>query len=1126
MPTIFEKIETALAESAVDVQINVQIGQLGAVQFSLRQFSENGRAGIESFIQDLKNVPPPKSLHAADLEASFQALLAAFPDELSGVSVETTQKTDEIIQYVEDAYLGPLGAFYELYRCIDELMLKFQGAGFSGGSNAGNQNAAPFASANVVFSPALVAGLGELGQAFDDLIVPIEDVDSLLLLAAIVLSYIPREYFSTAQVAYLDEIRQVVETLVEWSQLSDSALAAKLEQSLSSMNTFLAGCFADLQPLIAAAENAATQFNDLYTQNDPNQDILDITAGLDQLAIAIHSADLTQVNAALNTLNPKTAGLKTKLQAISTGFFDSNADDELAKTLEDLLDQLEDKMLILLNQLKPAFELDAIQLFPDTFPPKEIDLELDNILEAIQRALSGLCKLVHKLNLDAIAGDFQTATLHLNQKITDWKAVVDAFYVQLQDNLEDVQTEVDNIDIAEIMEDAKKSIQDFEEQLTAEIELIFQKIQKVINDFVILAENTAGAYSYDDLEQSLDTFMQSVSEVLMEYQDDLERIKKTMQQVTEKLKTYSFKTVSDLVVNQIDEVTAELKEIDTENTNPALVAALNAALLVLPVEEELRAKMDQLQDELDHLIEEGPVALLNKIKDKPAELLEAIKAKSPVPLIKEKLSGYYRELLEILGAFEPNELLQPLKDQLTELDALIAAAENPCRQLDVIVALYADLLAAVDRFKPGEILAFLEAEKARLAAAVDKAIPEDFVDEIIQRLQSIEDAPQKLSDLLQKVCDLAANFDDPEDQLDDWLAVIYTKIDNLSNIPSLDNLIQDANDQVNSFEHDEIDTKINANLLLLVGALQTLDPKDQLTNLLLAYNGVVTSPIDDLPEPERTKVLLFLADFDPFKPTIEANLVAFQGLLEKLQHYKDQLTDWKTLFLGPNSPLHACLPTSANIKQLIKDCIEAEFREPLLALLSFLPQIKTFVTEVKIAVDAFIACLPNISGFSNGLINIDSAIDSAKSLVTGLSLEPLYDLETLYATVRNKLNQIDLAGLQNEVCAAFDDMRNNIRFSELLTQAQIDSLDASYQNLLSVAEQFDPVAWVEENLEGEFERLLGPYLDDFDLSAFFTAMIERLEQLKQELRDELDRIYKEFTEMLDAVPNVIQININ
>ncbi|HRI60103.1 MAG TPA: hypothetical protein PK228_10280, partial [Saprospiraceae bacterium] len=714
MPTIFEKIETALAESTVDVQINAQVGELGSVRLSLKQFSENGRAEIESFIKDLGEVPPPKSLHAKDLEDSFNAFLAAFPDSVSGVSVETSAKTDELVKYVHDVYVAPLEAFFDLYRSIDELLLQFQGVGFAGNSGAGNSNTAPLSGTGMVFSPDLVAGLEELKNALDDIIAPVNGVDSLIILAAIVIAYIPREYFSTSQAGYLDEVLEMAQTLADWSTLSNSALAAKLLTNLQSVDTFLGECFTDLEPLVTAAENAGTALTTLYNSNKPDQDILDITAGLDKLAIGISSQpqDLTAVNDALATLNVKTVDLKTKLEAITTGFFEGDADDDLAKALEDLLDQLEDKIIDILNRLKPPIELEPIHLFPDTFSIKNIDLELDDAVEAVHRALSGLCALIQKLNLGPIAAGFQTATGNLNQKISEWEALVDDFYDQVKEKLETVEDQIDGIDTAAVLDDAKKKIKEYKELIQTEVTWILTKIQKTIDDYVKLVEQTAGQYSYEDLEESLNTFIQSVAEILMEYQDEMDKVKNTIETVTEKLKSYSFKSVSDLVVELIDEVTEELNGIDPEKTNDALLVGLTVALAVIPTEEELRKKMDKLEAQLDELIESGPIALLNKIKDKPAELLAKIKEKSPVPLIKEKLSEQYKTLIATLEKFEPSLLLNPLEEKLQEIDALIAPSDNPCKQFDVVVELYAKLLATLARFKPETILAVLEAEKA------------------------------------------------------------------------------------------------------------------------------------------------------------------------------------------------------------------------------------------------------------------------------------------------------------------------------------------------------------------------------------------------------------------------------
>jgi len=1133
MPNLIEEIEQILDQNTLDILIEVQLGQLGSIDLSFRQFSKNARAEIKSFLSDLSNIPLPSDIHAQTLENTFNQVLDTFPEQFSGVSVELSDKSEEIVQHIEDVYLSPLTEFFELYRCIDELLLKFQGVGFAGNSEP--QDTAPFASANLMLSKSLKDGLDELLVALGEIESPLTGVESLIVLMGVVLSFVPREYFSTTQSPFIDEIQYLLETLNEWYSTSDaSELAEKVLGSLTDRNHFLATCFDELEPLIAAADDAAIVLEEAYVTHNPNPEVLAITAGLDQLAIAVSLKNLQEINEVIFGLEGEddlvetglvenAENLKNKFQAISDEFTSSETDDQLAVVMESLLQAFEEKMLYIFSQLKPTFELDVIQLFPDTFPAKEIDLELDNILGAIKKGLAWLCALLEKLNLQNISNEFASATTNLNYKLADWDDLVEEFYTEINNKITGLKDNIEGIDTAQVQADVLSQIETYKNGIQSEVQWVFNKIERRIDDFILLVKSTAGDYSYEDLEQNLNNLLQSLSGVLMKYLTILDKLKVIIDKVIAQLKAQSFKAVSDLVVTQIDKTTTDLDSLDPEQINAGVLLALTVALEVLPTKELLQEQMQELQAELDELIAKGPVALIESVKDKPAELVDKILAKLPYPMIKEKLDEAYRKLSAGLEEFTPSQLLDPISAKLSEIDTTIAELNNPCHLLDPVVTLYDKLVAALDRFDSEAVLEALQKQKDKIAAAVEGVQPEPYIDAIIERLEDVEEAPQKLTELLEKISQLTAKFDDPEAQLDDWLILLYEKIDGLDNIPNLEeniaDLIQQSTETTDGFLSQEI--ALTNRVATLIGLIQIVENEDQLTNFLLAYNNVLVSPIDELPETERIMVKEFLVDFDPFVPTITTNLEAFQGIVEQLKTYKDKLTDWQTIFFGPNSPLAPCIPDDTDLKEIIKDCIETQFKPPLLALLSFLPEVKIFVDEVKTLLDAFITdCLPDISGLSDGLEDIKSTLDTVKNSLLVLDLEPGYNLETLYQTVKSRLNEIDPTEMQTAVCLAFDELRNSLKMSELLSTDDIQSLDDSYANLLEVANTFDPVAWVEAALEPEFERLLKPYLDSFDLSKHFELLLEKLEDLKKELREELDRIHEEFVEMLEAVPRL------
>lgn len=1142
MPTVFEKIANTLEQNTIDLQVSVQVGDLGAIQVSLRNFVDNVEAEFQSFIDDLSDVPVPTSVRAEDLETSFNALLDALPQDVSGLSIEITNETATIINHIDSAYIQPLATFFELYRCVDELIHSFPNLAITGpGVTTGPGGEAPAPTTDFMLSGALRDRLQALSDSFDELAAPLNGVAGLMVVA-VVISYLPRRFFSADQLSQIDGIQLTVDTLVEWAN-NPNNIPTWLEDALQRVDDFVNDCFSasDLTDLISDAEQACIDFNNLYTANNPQADLSNIIAALDQLAIGINSdpTSLSDIDAALAVLTPgKAQTLKDKLQAISTGFFDGTTDENFTNGIDELLAKLEEKLLHILNQFSPAFETDLSSQWPALFPPQDINLELDHIADGVHNALQGLCNLINRLNLETISQDLVDDANNFQSDVQNWRDTLEGFFGQIDTQLLGFNNDVSAIqtEMGEVFNELQTEIDNHTESITSEVEQFLSLINTRIEGFIQLAENSAGSYTYEDLEASLDSFMQTVSESLQEFEADLERLQKNLKKVIADIETVSFKAVSDLVVDLIDDASTKLAGIDKDKVNDGLLLALTAALAVIPTEEELQSKIGELKEKMDELIEEGPVALLERIKDKPAEILADLQKKSPVPLIKERLSVIYGEIVTTLDRFQPTTLLEILPAKLAELQHLIDTANNPCHHLDAIIELHEDVLVAYDRLQPDRIKAFLETQQQQVAEVLDAAIPDALLQDIVNRLQAIADAPQDAIDLLDKVCAIIDSFTlNPENQIDNWLADINNAIDGLPNITALDNLIQGIRFKVDLFRNIELDLKVKTNLFTSLGLLQVLsDPLDSSLGLipeyLHAYNGVFSihaDRINALPEPQRSKTLLVLQNFNPFVPEIEHNLSALEVLLERIRGFDEKLEEILNVWLSPNSPIYECLPLGANIEQVLKDCVAAEFKQPLLQLIDWLSPLSDLLSQVKTELNTFLSCLPDISGMAQALQDITAALENLQDMVANTTITPVSTIITNYEQVRNLLTALvpadptqGLPGLRDAVCQSFEQFKASLQVSELLQQEDLEALEAVYQNLVDIAAQFDPVQWAEDSLEEEYNRLVAPLLDDFDLTQIFYLMLEKLSQLQEELKEELDRILKEFMEMLAAVPRL------
>src|SRR5690349_15933250 len=96
MPTIFERLDTALSGNGAAGQLDGQIASLGSVAGTVGQLIQDPPSGIQDLLSHLGTVGLPDLSLGGDLPGTFSKIQAALPSDLSSVTGELSSRLTDL----------------------------------------------------------------------------------------------------------------------------------------------------------------------------------------------------------------------------------------------------------------------------------------------------------------------------------------------------------------------------------------------------------------------------------------------------------------------------------------------------------------------------------------------------------------------------------------------------------------------------------------------------------------------------------------------------------------------------------------------------------------------------------------------------------------------------------------------------------------------------------------------------------------------------------------------------------------------------------------------------------------------------------------------------------------------
>ena len=167
---------------------------------------------------------------------------------------------------------------------------------------------------------------------------------------------------------------------------------------------------------------------------------------------------------------------------------------------------------------------------------------------------------------------------------------------------------------------------------------------------------------------------------------------------------------------------------------------------------DLHPATDPIVAEFGELVEAGPLALLNRVKDAPKRLLDEVKRFEPAALVGDQLGAPYRQLLDQADSFSASQLFAAADAELARARQRLLDTARPSRALEPLRAPVQELFARLDAFSAEALLAPLTEKVEQTIAQIIEASP---VDEILGAINGVFDTVRDVLAFAQRIQSVA-----------------------------------------------------------------------------------------------------------------------------------------------------------------------------------------------------------------------------------------------------------------------------------------------------------------------------------------------------------------------------------
>lgn len=1123
MPAVSAQISVSVDTGDLEQRLGAQVSQLQQVIALVIRLIDEPPTEFTDFTALLGNLPLPEFDVAGDFSATLDSAMEALPLDLGDVTGALDGDLDQIgdlITQLQDLLQNAVRAASSIEKLVS---LDFRCTGDQADEASEPEPAAPGDNPAADRMTRTAEQTQQVNEMLDRLPAS-PTVGSLVEMLLPADDPKKRNRLFQLTLPILDDIVEPLKTLSRWSSSDANAIAAELEATLAT--------------LVLQLRNAARQLLDtlLVDLNNtlPELALPTLTGFADAYEVAVSSLvsaledeDSVAISSALAVLNQLLDDTAATLDS-----WDSSVAAQLqalCARLDSVPSAMLDHISHLMTLLEPvALPDQAVSIFPTPQAPEAAVIAA--IQEAVEPIFDQLEDLLGLLDFSALQSEVGGVASQAQTIARSVEAGLTGVAVETQSLFDNLSTQLDSVDLNTLRAQIEGEVGQFSVRLQRELGTAFEPAAAAVNAVMQQLSDALDAFDAEDIVAALQSVLDAIADVLGggEIAAALATVREALATVTGTLEQLSFAPITGEVVSLIEQMTQALQGLQQIDINDAAKAALSAALQVLP--DDLQPVTGPILEEFDDLIEAGPVSLLERVAARPQQLLEEINRFRPGDLIGESLATPYREALNKMEPFKPSELFSALDNELQTAKKALLKNAKPSRAMNALAGPFQSLETELQRYSPDTLLAPLEARIEQSIQQVIDASPVDEVTEQVERVFNVVNealnVPTTLIATMQRIDTLMTQLSQPDQQIDSWRDAMLDKVEGIASSTGINAALSELNGALRDSAHAAVLSAFDTGVAPLQSALNDFDPATRLTVLLPSYNRA-RSLADALPaSPDSVAIVATLERLDPSRATplrvsseLQKCLTGSRTALAALQQ------EWQELLEGPDSLLVEIAAFSADgstLRDLLATAVEpllSPLRHVFRLLSSVQPVLQGMLASLTDLVDRLTAGVAALVTGPDSLQTIADAVQEVVDTLRNIDLGFLrQSLQQLFVQLLGQLETLNPAQLGQQLDQAMADMLEDLGLDLIIPATSTAALDSSFDSVLAKLRQLDPQILITDVVQPEYDALVAPLIEAFDLSPPFNALIEFLRNLAEELDTELGRVNTAYQGLTAARP--------
>jgi hypothetical protein len=1123
VPTVLEQLSISVDSGGLGQRLESQSGALQQAIALAGPLIEGKTPSLDILIGSLGALRNP-SFDGGGFGGALDQAISLAPTDLTSVVAPIGGRFGEMATLVEEQLKPILQDAVKVAQSIQQLLnVRLSCPDGVTGASASASATPPPPPPGQPAPPTRIATTAQQVQQLDSALAVIPspiDADVLLQLLLMMISTKPRDDFFSLNVPVLDDFVYPLQTLVAWSAMNAAEVATHLAGSLSTLTARVReGAAIPLTDLATTLNTTAPQWRRAALTAAADA----IADGLAALDAALQSGDAAAAAALFPTINAALDDYDTLRVAMNGDVLPTvpallGSVSPLPNTL---LDNLTHVAVLLQSTNVAARVTNLIGPFQPV-PPEVVE----GVRNEIQPVIDWLRDLVNLLDFGSVQDEIANVATAAQSIAAEIESGLTAVALDVQSAFGGVSAAIAGVGIDDLRNQLTAQIEQFGDQLKHDIEQALGPARDGIHAAIDAVSTALDAFDPDEIVDALHQVIDSIAGVLNgpEVQAAINAVKQAIDAVVEALKSLSFTPVTDEVVQLIGSMRDGLKAIIDKDLNDATKAALGAAMSVLP--DDLHPVTDPLVADFGNLVTSGPLAVVASIKDAPKRLLDEVKRFEPASLIGDQLSKPYQALVDRADSFDAAKLFSAAEAELQRGQKRLLQTASPSRALAPLTASAQQLFAKLDAFKPSALLDPLTEKVEETVAQIIDASP---VDEILGEINGVFDTVRDFLDFVQRIQSIATKigqlFDglaNADAQFDAWRDELLAKVPNTADA-ALQTALTELTEAIDAAAHAPVLAAFDAAAANMLGELNALDPDTRLNRIVTAY-GRLASRVGALPaSATKDAAQQILNRFNPTQPEPSAPLRLAGDMRDAVRSTRDQLAalagDWTETVAG-FSDLRNVAPNT------LRDLVSAEIVPALQPVRFIFTTLGNLAAPVNGVVQTLTELITTLTARVDALVNgpgslsaisgaIQQVVDALRNIDLGFVGRSLDDV---LRTVRDQLRAIDPQRLADELDAAFAQALSALSLTTIIPAADIAALDQAWQSVVDKLRQLDPGKLIEQVVQPVYDQTVLPLLDAFDLTPLFSALIDFLDSLDDELGSGLDDVNTAYQSLIALRP--------